>query len=216
MANKEINFKDKFLELMALDVNEHTEKLNQGNTQLTYLSWVYAIAEATKADPDFEYEIVMHDGKPYIYDELTGYMVTTKVTMFGKTKMMWLPVMDSNNRAMKSKAYDVVTKFKTITVAPATMFDVNKTIMRCLTKNLAMFGLGLYIFAGEDLPKDMKNESERHADHLALLSEALNAIEEINSRERLNEVWNKYSSLQSVQTFMDKLAEKGKQYPKQQ
>ena len=66
---------------------------------------------------------------------------------------MWLPVMDGNNKAMKAEPYQVQTKYKTITVNAATMFDVNKAIMRCLTKNLAMFGLGLYIYAGEDLPE---------------------------------------------------------------
>ena len=72
--------------------------------------------------------------------------------------MMWLPVMDSNNRAMKSEAYTVRTKYKEIVVQSATMFDVNKTIMRCLVKNLAMFGLGLYIYAGEDLPEPSDDE----------------------------------------------------------
>ena len=67
---------------------------------------------------------------------------------------MWLPVMDSSNKAMKSEGYTYDTKYKKdISVEPATMFDVNKTIMRCLVKNLAMFGLRLYIYSGEDLPE---------------------------------------------------------------
>lgn len=62
--------------------------------------------------------------------------------------------MDSANKAMKSEGYTYDTRFKKdISVEPATMFDVNKTIMRCLVKNLAMFGLGLYIYSGEDLPE---------------------------------------------------------------
>ena len=75
----------------------------------------------------------------YMHDDKLGYMVFTKVTIKGLTREMWLPVMDYKNKAM---------------IDNATMFDINKTIMRCLTKNLAMFGLGLYIYAGEDLPTD--------------------------------------------------------------
>jgi hypothetical protein len=66
---------------------------------------------------------------------------------------MWLPVMDGKNKAMKREAYKYMTKFGEKSVEAFTMFDVNKAIMRCLTKNLAMFGLGLYIYAGEDLPE---------------------------------------------------------------
>lgn len=92
---------------------------------------------------------------PYVYDENTGYMVFTNVTINNLTHTMWLPVMDSANKAMKSERYTYDTKYKKgIPVEAATMFDVNKTIMRCLVKNLAMFGLGLYIYAGEDLPEE--------------------------------------------------------------
>ena len=69
--------------------------------------------------------------------------------------------MDSNNNAMKDKPYEYTTKYGTKTVDSADMFDINKTIMRCLVKNLAMFGLGLYIYAGEDLPpKEPEVEKE--------------------------------------------------------
>lgn len=195
MAEKKIDFAEEFGKLLALDVNEHTEKLTQGYTSLTYLSWTYAIAEATKADPNMEYEIELHDGKPYIYDELTGYLVTTKVTMFGKTKMMWLPVMDSANHAMKSTPYEIQTKSRVITVAPATMFDINKTIMRCLVKNFAMFGLGLYIYAGEDLPKDMQNVAEK-------LDVAIKEACKCRTRDELNVVWKNYAELQSNEEFI--------------
>ena len=106
-------------------------------------------------------EIMWFDGKPWLYDENLGYMVFTSVTIENVTKQMWLPVMDSHNRAMKDRAYTVKTKYKEITVEPATMFDINKAIMRCLTKNLAMFGLGLYIYAGEDLPESESQESQK-------------------------------------------------------
>jgi hypothetical protein len=68
---------------------------------------------------------------------------------------MWLPVMDNRNEAMLDHQRKIQYKNYTATVEAATMFEINKTIMRCLTKNLAMFGLGLYIYAGEDLPVDI-------------------------------------------------------------
>ena len=151
MTEKEKTFFDI---LNSVDVNGHTEQKNG----LTYLSWAWAVAEVSKKFPNMTYEVCKFDNGrgvllPYMYDENTGYMCVTKVTIDGITKEMWLPVMDNNNHAMKSVPYEIVTKYKTIPVAAATMFDVNKTIMRCLTKNLAMFGLGLYIYAGEDLPE---------------------------------------------------------------
>jgi len=141
--------KELFEKLNGLNVNDKTEKKNG----LTYLSWAWAWAEFKRACPDATYEVVKFDGKPYVFDPETGYMVYTTVTAAGVTHEMWLPVMDGANNAMKDKPYKIKTRYKEIDVAAATMFDINKAIMRCLTKNLAMFGLGLYIYAGEDLPE---------------------------------------------------------------
>lgn len=124
----------KFEEVMRINVNDKTEK--KGN--LTYLSWAWAWAEFKKLYPDATYSVKMFEGMPYVHDSDTGYMVFTSVTADGMTYDMWLPVMDARNKTLMN----------------ATMFDINKTIMRCLAKNLAMFGLGLYIYAGEDLPED--------------------------------------------------------------
>ena len=113
-------------------------------------------AEVKKKYPNATYKIHLFGEKqlPYVFDENVGYMVFTDVTINDLTHTMWLPVMDSANKTMKSKPYTYSTKFKKdIPVEAATMFDVNKTIMRCLVKNLAMFGLGLYIYSGEDLPE---------------------------------------------------------------
>lgn len=139
--------------LNAVNVNEYTEVKDTGKVKLTYLSWAWAWTEVKKRFPTASYEIIKFDGLPYVYDEKTGFMVYTRVTIEGVTHEMWLPVMDGNNRAMLDHPYEVKTKYNSFTVQAATMFDVNKTIMRCLTKNLAMFGLGLYIYAGEDLPE---------------------------------------------------------------
>lgn len=147
-----------FKTLSEINVNHRTEK----KAKLTYLSWAWAWAEACKACPDVNYTVDEYDGKPYLFDENLGYLVSTKVTINGVTKPMSLPVMDGANNAMKHVKYSYqvqewVNRQKTGKmidkwVEPATMFDINKTMMRCLVKNLAMFGLGLYIYAGEDLP----------------------------------------------------------------
>ena len=170
--------REKFQELYSLNVNEYVEK-KEG---LSYLSWAFAWAEFKKIYPDATYRICKDEsGRCYFGDENVGYMVYTNVTAGGLTYEMWLPVMDNANKAMKMEAYTYNVKNKNFryatlaedgnyydqygnkqqeyivkTVDAISMFDVNKTVMRCLTKNLAMFGLGLYIYAGEDLPEDIK------------------------------------------------------------
>jgi hypothetical protein len=131
MSNPEEN---KFSQLLGLNLNDKTEK--KGN--LTYLSWAWAWGEFKKVYPGAEYVIKKNEtGMPYFSDE-SGAMVYTEVTVDGLSYEMWLPVMDHRNKALKGDAID--------------SFAVNKAIMRCLVKNLAMFGLGLYIYAGEDIP----------------------------------------------------------------
>ena len=154
----------KFEELLALNVNDKKEKRENGKTTLDYLSWVFAWSEFKKAYPDGDYEIVKFTKDdhlvPYMYDE-TGYIVCTKVRDGeGQELEMWLPVMDSNNKAMKAEPYEYTTKYGTKTVESASMFDVNKAIMRCLAKNIAMYGVGLYIYAGEDLPEKITETGE--------------------------------------------------------
>lgn len=155
-----------FERLFNVDVSEHIEKKQTVNTQLSYLSWTYAWANVKMRYPDANYEIVRaENGLPYVYDEHTGYMVFTKVTIQGVTHEMWLPVMDGRNEAMLDHPYQKKYKNYSATVEPATMFDINKTIMRCLVKNLAMFGLGLYIYAGEDLPVDINTSDVAQSWH---------------------------------------------------
>ena len=163
---------DLFKKFIQLNVNEHTETKND----LTYLSWAWAWQETLKICPTATYEIVHFYDKDgvrrcYQYDPVLGYMVFTRVTINDLTREMWLPVMDGANKAMKLIPYtykvadwqwDAAQKKRVKvgeiekTVEAMTMFDVNKTVMRCLVKNLAMFGLGLYIYAGEDLPRDIR------------------------------------------------------------
>lgn len=134
-----------FERLSAINVNSKVEK----KSNLTYLSWAWAWSEVKKACPDATYKILETE-----YDEALGFMCHSTVTIEGETLEMWLPVMDGANKSMKKVSYKYATKHGDKTVDAATTFDINKTLMRCLTKNLAMFGLGLYIYAGEDLPED--------------------------------------------------------------
>lgn len=151
---------DSIFEILSnVNVGSHIEKKNG----LSYLSWPYAWAEVKKIFPNATYKIKLFGEKslPYVYDENTGYMVFTSVTIDDITHEMWLPVMDGANKTMKSVKYTYDTKYrKNIPVEAATMFDINKTIMRCLVKNLSMFGLGLYIYAGEDIPESEKETDE--------------------------------------------------------
>lgn len=143
--------------LNDLNINGHTESKNVGGKELTYLSWPWAWAEVKKRYPDAHYEIWRNaDGLPYSVDPMTGFMVFTSVTIEGITHDMWLPVMNGANKAMKPTAYKYKVGSYEKECEAATMTDINKTIMRCLVKNLAMFGLGLYIYAGEDLPEAEK------------------------------------------------------------
>lgn len=150
--------KNMFEKLADTNVNEHIDKKKTGQTELSYLSWAWAWRYFKCAMPDAKYEIRHWGDKPYLFDELLGYMVETSITAGGETHVMWLPVMDGTNHAMRQSPYNVKTKYNEITIPAATMFDINKTIMRCLVKNMAMFGLGLYIYAGEDLPNESDEE----------------------------------------------------------
>ena len=118
-----------FERLSSINVNDHVEKKDN----LTYLSWAWAWSVTKKECPDASYSILPTD-----YDEDLGFMCHTSVTIEGQTLEMWLPVMDGKNKSMKKKAYTYSTKYGDKQVDAATTFDINKTMMRCLVKNLAM------------------------------------------------------------------------------
>ena len=129
-----------FVKLSAVDFKDHLEVKKSGNTELKYVSWAYAWAEVKKLYPAASYEVKKFNGLPYVYDPITGFMVYTTVTKW-----------DYNPQTRRREKIGMEER----TVDAASMFDVNKAIMRCLVKNLAMFGLGLYVYAGEDLPDDV-------------------------------------------------------------
>lgn len=125
-----------FVKLYGINVNDKVEKKNG----LSYVSWPYAWAEVKKLYPEAVYTIYENkDGWNYHTDGRTCW-VKTGVTVNGIEHIEYLPVMDYKNRSI---AADQVTSF-----------DVNKAIQRSLTKAVARHGLGLYIYAGEDLPED--------------------------------------------------------------
>lgn len=117
-----------FVRLSAINVNGKTEKKGR----FTYLSWAFAVDELMKADPKANWEI--HE--PKFYGQQV--MVSCTVTAFGKPVYMWLPVMNNSNAPLNNPS----------------VTDINKAQMRCLVKAIACHGLGLYIYAGEDLPND--------------------------------------------------------------
>lgn len=135
-----------FNELRKLDVGEHIEKKNG----LSYLSWSWAVDVLLQNDPSATWEFP----EPKYYGDTV--MVYCDVTAFGKTMKMHLPVMDLRNKAI---------------VNPNTT-DINKAMMRCLAKCIACFGIGLYVFSGEDLPTDsLEDDDSRQSVVIKLLGD---------------------------------------------
>jgi len=139
--------------LLATILKDDVEKKVVTGKELTYLSWAAAWNTVLKVCPEASYEVQRfgEDKLPYQNTEF-GLIVWTKVTIEGVTKEMWLPVLDGRNESMGATDREIVTKAGKFVVKKADMSDINKAIMRCLVKNLAMFGLGLYLYKGEDLP----------------------------------------------------------------
>ena len=134
---------DTFNKLAAINVNAKVEKKNG----LSYLSWAWAVDQLMRADPSAEWEFREWDGKPVLFMPDMTAMVHCKVTAFGKAKAVFLPVMDHRNKAIQ---------------APDA-FAINTAMQRALVKAIALHGLGLYIYAGEDLPA-IEQEKEQEED----------------------------------------------------
>lgn len=142
------SFSDKFRELNSRDVSTHVEK----KQNLNYLSWAYVQQELTKEDPNYSERVIEFpypDSNnedffvPYLKTN-EGYMVCVELTVFGVTKREWLPVLDYRN--------------KPVAIGSSTaIFDINKAIKRCMVKCAAKFGLGNYLYLGEEAP-DVSDE----------------------------------------------------------
>ena len=176
-----------FVELNSINVNDHTEKKNN----LTYLSWAWAWGEVKKRFPDATYKVYEDDnGCIYWTDGRTAW-VKTGVTVNGIEHIEYLPIMDFKNRS--------------IPLSDITSFDVNKSIQRSLTKAVARHGLGLYIYAGEDLPED-EQESKPEVDektinnYVAVISKLL-AETNTDGAQMLDFVNKKFKT--SAQAFKD-------------
>ena len=129
-----------FKQLAAIDVSRFVEKKGQ----FDYLSWPYAVSQLRLADPTATWEVKRFDGLPYLITEL-GYFVEVAVTVQGLTLSQIHPVLDGRNRP----------------IPQPTAFDINTSIQRALVKAIALHGLGLNVYAGEDLPLDEISESSQ-------------------------------------------------------
>lgn len=153
--------KEIFNELYGININPHVEQDYKG---LSYLSWATAYKLAMDKDPAMNYEIVQdNDGMPF-FSRGDVHIVKTKVTMFGETKEMFLPIMDNKHNA----------------VAKPNSRQVNDNIMRCLAKNIAMFGIGLPLYVGEDLAQ-FKDDTSNNKSKKTTETEFKKAIDMINA-----------------------------------
>ena len=131
-----------FARLNQVNVSEHIERKGS----FAYLSWPYAVAQLRLADPAATWEVVRFENLPYLKTEV-GYFVEVAVTVQGVRLTQIHPVLDSKNRP----------------ILEPSSFDINTSIQRCLVKAIALHGLGLYIYAGEDLPvTERSEEPEAH------------------------------------------------------
>lgn len=190
-----------FEKLSAIDVSGKTEK----KSNLTYLSWAWAWGELKKSYPDASYtiyenemdDVIAYGEQVFLIKRTVNYFtdgrtawVKVGVTVDGQEHIEMLPVMDHRNKSIALNAID--------------SFAVNKTIQRALTKAIARHGLGLYIYAGEDLPETVKEEKQGEQ-ILAALQNALNVYQKANgvnltqTFEDLQELTK--GAIKDVQTF---------------
>jgi hypothetical protein len=189
-----------FETLSTIDVSGFTKKLKTNYSSLSYLSWADAWKNLKITYPNASFKIIKDSDTnlPYVGSDI-GAMVFTEMSIEGVTHEMWLPVMDNNNQAMKKVAYKYKVKNGEREVKAMTMFDVNTALMRCLTKNMAMFGLGLNIYTGEDLPlthEDFLSEEElkvkAKADAKTKAKAEAEAIKEAEASAKKQDLINEY------------------------
>lgn len=170
--NNSDNFETLFVKALNFEIPKEkieTIKDKSNNTRpLSYISWAYAWGMFKQIYKDATYKIIKNPetSLPYFVDPEAGIMVYTQITAAGETHEMWLFVMDERNQAMRLTPY-TYQKWNSYNktweekgVKAATMFDINKTLLRCLVKNMAIFGFALNIYNGDDLP-EFNLESEQ-------------------------------------------------------
>ncbi|PFM62567.1 hypothetical protein COJ48_18925 [Bacillus cereus] len=121
-----------FSKLAQIDCSEHVEKKGR----FSYLSWAWAVKKLREVDPTATWEVKRFDGVPYLKTDC-GYFVEVEVTVQGLPLSQIHPILNNQNKP----------------IAEPNSFDINTSIQRCLVKAIALHGLGLYIYAGEDLPE---------------------------------------------------------------
>jgi hypothetical protein len=147
-----------FNELNAVDVSAHVEKKGS----FSYLSWAYAVAELKKRHPEASWRIIRYDSLPFLKTEL-GYFVEAEVCVGGVCHSQIHPVLNSRNQPIEKP----------------TVFDINTSIQRALVKAIALHGLGLYIYAGEDLPEVKKAEVDKEASDKILACKSLEELKTV-------------------------------------
>ncbi|PEU86244.1 hypothetical protein CN386_00235 [Bacillus cereus] len=121
-----------FSKLAQIDCSEHVEKKGR----FSYLSWAWAVKKLREVDPTASWEVKRFDGVPYLKTDC-GYFVEVEVTVQGLPLSQIHPILNNQNKP----------------ISEPNSFDINTSIQRCLVKAIALHGLGLYIYAGEDLPE---------------------------------------------------------------
>jgi len=176
-----------FETLSIIDVRNITSN-KQGQK---YISWSDCWNGVKQIYPTASYEVLENElGLPY-FESTMGIFVKVEVTIEGETQKMIMPVLDSINKAMKSEQYSYMTKKGERTVNACTSFDINTSIMRCVVKCCALFGYGLNVYRGQDLPNPELINAEQ-------ISEISNLIAKHNLQlSELNKVFgiNKLSEL---------------------
>jgi hypothetical protein len=149
--------------LYEMNLGDKIEKKDN----LSYLTWSEAWKAFKEVYPSATFRVVTNpDTKlPYFVDPQIGIMVFTEVTADDLTQQCFLPVLNSSMKPMRLEAYNYTVYDKQNkrqiekTCEAANAFDLNKTIMRCLVKNLALFGLGLKLYQGEDIPCENQDDA---------------------------------------------------------
>lgn len=177
--------KSVFETLNSINVNGHVEK----KFNLSYLSWAWAWAEVKKAYPDAFYTIYENANGMFYHTDGKTCWVKTGVTINGMEHIEYLPVMNYRNQSILADA--------------VTSFDVNTAIQRSLTKACARHGLGLYIYAGEDLPEDEKaamvaEQDERNKKLLQKAMEAVKKIDAANTQAEIKSIMDSYVDCKDV------------------
>jgi len=164
-----------FNELRLINVNEHTERKGK----FTYLSWTWAVDQLLQNDPTATWTF----GDPVYFNE--SVMVFCTVTAMGKSMTCQMPVINNMNKAISN---------------PNAM-DVNTAMMRCLVKCISLFGIGLYIYAGEDLPDEEVPDLSKETDNW------IEAIGNCDSMELLKDVYkNAYNTLSKDKSAVAKIS----------